>query len=208
MHHGHLHRGLGDEHLRAEGLGEPADPELRGRVGAEFRLGEDAVEAGDVDDVPVAGGDQVREECLGAVDDAHQVDGQDPVEDLPLGVGDGAAAGDARVVVDLVHHAEVRGHLLGVVADGLPVADVQVRGVAVGGARVLEQFRGLGEAGVVDVADGEPGAAPGQAEGQLPADAGSRSGDDGDLAGETAGHEESSFEWRGTTIKGRPPRCY
>src|SRR3712207_6148376 len=88
-------------------------------------LAHDPVEAGDVDDVPVAGGDQVRQGRLGAVEDAEQVDRQDPVVVGPGAVEHGAAAGDPGVVVDLVDDAEVPGHRGRVRLDGRPVADVE-----------------------------------------------------------------------------------
>ena len=85
-------------------------------------------QAGDVDDVPVAGRDQVRQERLGAVDDAPEVDVHDALDVLEVIVLDVAGEGDTGVVVDLVDRAVVRRDGVGVAQHRVAVGDVEVLG--------------------------------------------------------------------------------
>ncbi len=104
------HAGPPDLELHAQGVGEAADGELGGVVG---RLRGDADQpehAGQVDDVAFTRGLQVREERLGAVDDAPEVDVHQPLEVL-VGHGlDGGRHGHAGVVEDQVDLAVVLDH--------------------------------------------------------------------------------------------------
>jgi hypothetical protein len=61
--------------------------------------------------MPVSGLDEIRQELFGAVNNTPQVDGDDPLVSVVVAVDDGhSAAGDAGVVVDLVHDAIMRDH--------------------------------------------------------------------------------------------------
>src|SRR3712207_6001933 len=162
-------------------------------------LAHDPVEAGDVDDVPVAGGDQVRQERLGAVEDAEQVDRQDPVVLRPVGVEHRTAAGDTGVVVDLVDDAEVLRHRGRVRLDGRAVADVEPGGVHLRAQRP-GPVGGLAQAQLVDVGQRQARAALGQLEGQLPADAGAGAGDDGDLAAHAAHRVPPAVVWTRSVV--------
>ena len=124
MHRRHLHRMAGDDHLLAQRLGEPAHRELGRVVGRLARHREQPEHAGDVDDVPVAGGDQVRKERLGAVDHAPEVDVHHPFDVLELAGLDVAGERDAGVVVDLVDRAEVLVDRVGVRLECLALGDV------------------------------------------------------------------------------------
>ena len=72
----------------------------------------------------VAGGDQVGEELLGAVDDAVEVDADDPVEVLVGHLLEVAGHADAGVVDEHVHAAELVGDGGGPLGDGRAVGDV------------------------------------------------------------------------------------
>lgn len=194
-----LHRVPGGQHLRAQALGEAPDAELAGAVRRHAALAHDPVEAGHVDHVPVAGGDQVGQERLGAVQDAEQVDRPDAVVLGPVGLQHRGPARDAGVVVDLVHDAEVPGHRLRVRLDGGAVADVQAGGVHLHPQRP-GPLGGLAQARLVDVGHRETGAPAGQLEGQLPADAGAGAGDDGDLAAHAAHRVLPAVLWTRSVV--------
>ena len=113
----HGDRPVGGDHLLAQGLGEAADAELGRGVGALRRWRHEAEDARQVDEVPVPRCDQCWQEGLRAVDDAEEVDPEDPVE---VGEGEllhGSGDDDAGVVHDEVHGAEVVDHLIGVTDD-------------------------------------------------------------------------------------------
>ena len=117
------------DHLLTQRLGEPANGELGRVVGGLTRDGEDAEKAGDVDDVAVAGLDEVREERLRAVDDAPEVDVHHAFDVLERGDLDVADVGDARIVVDLVDLAEVGLDLVGVEQERFALGDVEAVGL-------------------------------------------------------------------------------
>ena len=75
--------------------------------------------------MPVAGGDQVRQERLGAVDHAPVVHIHHPLDVLELGDLDIAAERDSGVVIDLIDLAEVLLHVVGVQQEGLPLRHIK-----------------------------------------------------------------------------------
>ncbi len=186
VHAGDLDRPVAEHHLLTQRLGEPAHGELRGVVGALRRHREQSEDARDVDDVTVAGLDEMRQERLGAVDDAPEVDVHDPVEVLERHLLDGAGEGDAGVVEDEIDRAEVGDDLIGVRQDQLALRDIEVIGLDLG-TGLLDQRLRLGETVRVHITDREPCSAAGELDGQRAADAGSGAGHDGDLVGEV-GH--------------------
>ena len=129
----------------------------------------------------VAGSDQVRQEGLGAVDDAPVVDVHHPFHVLELADFDVAGERDARVVVDLVDLAEVLGDGVGVEQEVLPLGDVEAVGLD-RGADGLEAFLGGGQAFGVDIADRHAGAGAAQLDGQRLTDARAGAGHDGHLS--------------------------
>ena len=195
VHAADAHLVPGDEHLLAQRLGEPAHAELRGVVGALGGHADQAEDAGQVDDVAVAGSDEVRQERLGAVHDAPEVDAHDPVEIVPGHVLDGGHQGDACVVDHEVDLPELGDDRVGVGEEGCPVGHVEL--VADGlRADLLAGRDGVGQRNRVDVGQGEPGAPLGQRDGERPADAGAGAGDDGDLVGEMRHGFLSDFRYR------------
>ena len=131
----------------------------------------------------VAGLDEVRQERLGAVDDAPEVDVHHPFDVLELGDLDVAGERDARVVVDLVDLAEVGLDGVGVEQERFAFGDVEAVGLDRGADR-LEPFFGDRQALGVDVADRDVGARTSQLDRQRLTDARSGAGDDSDLPGE------------------------
>ncbi len=181
VHDGDADRVVGDEHLLAHRLGHPAHGVLRGVVHALPGHRDQPEERGQVDQVPVAGGDQVRQELLGAVHDAPEVDAHDPVHVGVLEVLEVAGQRDAGVVDDDVDPAELLDHRQCVRRERVAVGDVEVVGADLASTRALDQRDGLGQPGVVDVGEREQRAAPGQVERERAADAGAGSGDHDDL---------------------------
>ncbi len=155
--HRHLDRMARQRHLLPQRLGESADRELGRVVGGLAGHREQPEDARHVDDVPVAGRDQVRQERLGAVDDAPEVDVHHPLDVLELADLDVAGERDAGVVVDLVDRAEVRADRVGVDAERLTLGDVEPVGLD-RRADGLQPLLGGREALGVDVADRQLGA--------------------------------------------------
>ena len=151
-------------------------------------IDEQAEEAGDVHDVAVTGLDQVRQELLGALHDAPEVDVHDPLEVVVGHLLEVAVQRDAGVVDDHVDPAELAADRGGVLVHRLAVADVDlVRAhlpLQQGGAR-LHLPRGLDQTDLVPVAQRQDRALPGRLEGELAADAGAGSGDHDHLAVES-----------------------
>ena len=116
-----------------------------------------------VHQVAVAGGDQVGQELLGAVDDAPEVDADDPVHVGVLEVLDVAGQRDAGVVDDDVDAAELLGDRVGVRRERGAVGDVEPVAAHLARAGGLDQVDGLGQPGLVDVGDRDQRAAPGDA---------------------------------------------
>ena len=103
----------------------------------------------------------MRQERLGAVDDAPEVDVDDALDLLEAHLLDVAGEGDAGVVEDQVDDAELGGDGVGVGEHGGAVGDVEALLVHLR-AELTRAAGGLGQAGGVDVADGEPRAAAGE----------------------------------------------
>src|SRR3984885_3221699 len=126
----------------------------------------------------------MRQKGLSPVDDAPEVDVDDPLDVFELGVLDVAVVGDAGVVVDLVDFSEVGDDGLGVGHYGLSLGDIESVGLNVRAERfgLADRF---GQALGVDVGEREFRPLLGEIDGQCTADAGSSSGDYGDFG----------FEW-------------
>ncbi len=133
--------------------------------------------------MPVARGDQIRQKCLGAVDDSPEVDVDDALDVLVAADLDVTQERDARVVVDLVHLAEMRVDRIGVGEKRFPLRDVETVGFDVGAQRLELLFSARQTVGI-DIADRESCSAARQLDGQRPADSRTGPGDDSDLAGE------------------------
>jgi hypothetical protein len=196
---GHADLVAGDEQLLAQRLAEAADGVLAGVVEALTRHRDEAEERGDVDDVAVAGRDQVRQELLGAVHDTPEVDADDPVHVLVVEVDDVTGERDARVVDDHVDPSELLGHRGGVRRERGPVGDVELVCAHGLGARGLGEGPGLGETGLVDVGQREVRAAAGEVQREGAADAGAGTGDDDDLVIQGLHAVTASFSWTGCT---------
>src|SRR4029079_9781651 len=147
VHAGDAHGVPGQQHLLAQALGAAPHGELGSVVRALPGHRQQPEQAGDVHDVPVAGCDQVREEGLGAVHHAPEVDVHDALDVLEGAAEHVAREGDARVVVDLVDVPELGDDRLGVGQYGGPVGHVE----GIGPVPVAHQAGGLGEAVGVDV---------------------------------------------------------
>ncbi len=152
MYAGDLDRMLGDQHLLAQRLGEAAHGEFGRVVGALTGHGNQPEQARDVDDVSVAGCDHMREKGFGPVDDAPEVDVDDALDVLELGLLDVAVVGDAGVVVDLVDLAEVCDDGVGVGQHGLPFGDVEPVGLDVR-AECFGLANGFGKSVRVDIGE-------------------------------------------------------
>ena len=184
MHGGHRDRMVGQDHLLPQCLAESANRELRRVVGGLAGHREQSENAGDVDDVAVTGGDQVRQEGLGAVDHAPVIDVHDALDVLERRDLHVATEGDAGVVVDLVHLAELVLHLVGIQGKRLAFGDVE----PVGPDRRPDRFQtclGDRQALGVDVADGDRGAGSTQLKGQGLTNTGTRPGHDRHFAGKS-----------------------
>src|SRR5699024_6501924 len=153
-----------------------------GVVGVLGGHGQEREDARQVRQVSVAGGDEVWQELLGAVHHAPVVHVHDAGDVLVPGGLDAAGEGDAGVVDDEVHHAEVLGDGGGVLGHGALFGDVQSLRVHVDRALGADEGDGVRQAVDVDVAECEPGAASGGPAGELPADPGTGAGDDDDFA--------------------------
>ena len=132
----------------------------------------------------VAGGDQVRQECLGAVDNAPVVDVHDSLDVLELGDLDITAERDSGVVVDLIDLAEVVLHVVGVEQEGLPLRDVETIGLDRRTDSLQAAF-GYRQALGINVTDGYRGSVPSQLDRKFGAHAGSGSGNHCHFAGES-----------------------
>src|SRR6185437_10950839 len=108
--------------------------------------------AGDIDDVAVPGGDEVRQKSLGAVDNSPEVDVHHPFDVFERGDVDVTRVGDAGVVVDLVDLAVVVLDRVGVDLEGLAFGDVEAV-TAHRSANGFELLLGGGVPVEVDVAD-------------------------------------------------------
>ena len=127
------------------------------------------------------------EEVLGAVDHAPEVDVHDPLEILVGEVLEVSVQCHPGVVDQGVDPAEVGHDRVGVGLPGLPVADVErvrARGQA---GRLLDQQRGLLQAGGVHVGEHHRRAPAGGEHGEAAPDAGRGAGDDDDPAGAPMG---------------------
>ena len=116
------------------------------------------------DDVPVTGGNQVREELFGAGDEAPEVDAQYSFVGRVVGVEDGGrCCRDAGVVVDLVDDPVVLGDGIGELPEAVAVTDVESCGMHLRSKR-FHVLDGVGQRGVVDVGDRQAGPALGQSD--------------------------------------------
>ena len=125
----------------------------------------------------------MRQERLGAVHDAPEVDVHHPFDLFELADFDVPDERDAGVVVDLVDFAKMVVDLLGVGDERFPLGDVEPVGLD-RGADGLEPFLGLRQPVGVDIADGHACPGAGQFDGQRLADTRTGAGDDGDFPGE------------------------
>src|SRR3954452_6677712 len=98
MHHGHAHWATPDQHLLAHRFGQTAYGVLRRVVGPLSGGGHQSEHRGHVDEVTVTGGDQVRQELLGAVHHSPEVHSDDPVQVLVAEVCDLSGECDPGVV--------------------------------------------------------------------------------------------------------------
>jgi hypothetical protein len=167
-------------HLLGERLGEAADGELRGVVCGLVRERDESGDARDVDEVAIAGSDQVRQERFAAVQDPPEVDAHQPLPVLPAGVEKVRDHVDAGVIDDEVDLPEVGGDFMSVGLHRVALRDVERVAVRFD-AELLARGRGLLSVGGVDVGDGELGAAAGELERERPADPRPGARDDGDL---------------------------
>ena len=181
MHAGDLDRPPVGDHLLPQGLGEPADGELRGVVGGLARHPHQPEEAGDVHDVSVTGLDEMRQERLRAMHDAPEVDVHHPLEVVVVDLLVAAEQRHARVVDHDVHPTEPAADRVGVVVHGPAVADVHTLHQDPPAGAGPHQPGGLGQSGLVRVTQGEDRTPGGGVHGKRPADAGARSGDRDDL---------------------------
>ena len=168
----------------AQGFGETAHGELGGVVAAHARLGEQAEHAGRIDDMPVTAGLEVRQERLGAMHHAPEVDADDPFQVSVIHPFDGARQRHPGIVehqVDLavLGHATRRPRL-----HGLAVGHVQHLGGDSDGrqGRGADQVLGMFQALAVFVCQRQVAPFPRQRQGQCAAHAGSRAGDRRDAA--------------------------
>ena len=109
----------------AQGFGKAAHGELGGVVAAHARLGKQAEHAGGVDHMAVAAGFEVRQEGLGAVDHAPEVDADDPFQVGVVHALHRARQGHAGIVEHQVDLA-VLGHAArGPIFHGLAIRHIQ-----------------------------------------------------------------------------------
>ena len=175
---------LGQDHFLPQRFGETPDGEFRRVVGRLARHREDAEHTGNIDDVAVAGGDQVGQESLRAVDHAPVVDIHDSLDVLERRDLHVAAVRDAGVVVDLVHLAELIFDLIGIQGQCLAFGDVEtVRPHR--RAKRLEAPFGDCQAFGIDVADRHGGTGSAQFNGEGLADTRARSGHNRHFASES-----------------------
>src|SRR6478609_11114906 len=193
---GDRHRVAVDEHLLADRLGQPADGVLRGVVRRLAGHRHQPEERGDVDQGAVAARDEVGQELLGAVDDAPEVDADDPVEVVVGEVGEVAGRAHAGVVDDEVDATELLDHAGGPRCDRCPVRDVDDVLADLRRAGPLGERDGLGEAVAVPVGQGEEGARACAAERKRTTDPRSGTGDDDDLVGEGGQAHAAHGNWR------------
>ena len=106
----------------------------------------------------VAGGDQVRQELLGAVDDAVEVDADDPVEVLVGHLLEVAADRDAGVVDEHVDPPELADDVERPLRHGGPVGDVDDIAADLG-TEVLDEVDRLGQSVGVPVGERQQGTA-------------------------------------------------
>jgi hypothetical protein len=126
----------------------------------------------------------MRQKGFGSVDDAPEVDVDDALDVLELGLLDVPVVGDAGIVVDLVYLAEVSDDGVSVGQYRLPLSDIEPVGFHLG-AECLRLAGGFGKSVGVDVGERELGALRREVKCEGSADAGSCSGDDGDLVFES-----------------------
>ena len=150
----HRHRGALDLQLHAQRVGEAAHGELGRVVGRLRRDADEAEDAGEVHDVALARCLEVRQERLGPVDHAPEVDAHEPLEVLVghrLDRGPSATPALLKIEVDL---AVVGDHLLGPAVHRVAVGHVEVlrRDLDARGPRTAPRSR---PARIVDVAERE-----------------------------------------------------
>lgn len=168
----------------AQGFGEAAYRELRSVVAAHAGLGEQAEHAGRIDDMPVAAGLEVRQECLGAMHHSPEVDADDPFQVGVIHAFDGARQRHPGIIEDQVDLA-VLGHAACCpIVHGLAVGHVQHLGGDSDGrqGRGADQRQGLFQALAVFVCQRQMTPFPRQGQGQCAAHAGSRARDRRDAA--------------------------
>ena len=144
----------GPRQLVAQGFGEAAHRELAGGVGGLARRGDDAEDAGQVDDARVTAAVEHRQEGAGHAHHAEEVDGDQPVEILLIDLLEGAAERDARVVDEKIEAAVLAPDRRRQRHDGIAVADVEPVPCQAQ-ARPAGQLRGVDQVGLVDVDEGE-----------------------------------------------------
>ncbi len=194
----------------AQGLGEAANRELGRVIGTHAGLGEEPEDTGDVDHMAAARCLlQVRQEGLGPVEHALEIDVDDPVVVGVAGIGDRAGMSYAGVIEDQVDLAVVSGDV------GCPFLDFAAFGHVYGGAGdrhtlAFAQAHCLGQAFGVHVTEGKVTTLGRQCRGQGTANAGPCAGYGGHLSGKGlhAGCSSSSVVAVGAdALVVSPPGC-
>ena len=166
-------------------LRQPEHRELGGGVCDQRRVGMKARGRGDVDDVTAAAAlHHPRHEQRAAMDDAHQVDRDQPVPVLGSGLEEASDDADARVVDQQIDALEPLVDRVGERAHLLPTGDVGPLREHLGAER-LDVARGAVKTGLVDVADDHARAACGTQQRRLAADPRACPGDQRDASVQT-----------------------
>ena len=176
------HRMAGDQHLLAQRLGEPAHRELGRVVGALAGHRQQAEQAGDVDDVPVAGAIRCGRNAFVPLTTPQKstsmtrsicsklISSMSPVNAMPA------------LLITMLTTPKSATTASAYASTAAPVGDIEsvVRAPC---APMTPRLPGrLGEPDVVDVGERELGAAAGEVVGERASDAGAGAGDHGDLA--------------------------
>ena len=172
----HRDGGALDLQLHAQRVAEAPDRKLGGVIGRLGGHADEAEDTGDVHDMPLAGLLQSRQECLGPVHHAPEVDVHQPFEILVGHRLDGCAERNARVVEDEVDPTVFGDDVVGPRIHRIVGCDVEVCGRDLHPEAVARRHS-LGEPRVINVTQGQVRPAPSQRVGEGPADARAGPGD-------------------------------